>query len=358
MLDGAHGEGGGQIVRTALALAAATGRSVRIERIRANRPRPGLAAQHVAVVRALAAVCGARLVGDALGSSELEFTPTRDPEPGSYEIDIGAARPGGSAGSTTLVLQAMVQALARASGRSTLGVRGGTHVPWSPPFDYVHEVWLPTLARMGILASAELRRWGFHPAGGGELRLTLEGAPAGRIAALDRRDRGTLRRVTGRAASSRIPRHVRERMIRRAYATLASEGLMADVASLEVEAACAGVGLFLTAEYASSLAGFGALGERGKPAERVADEAVSALVRFHRSGAAVDEHLADQLLAIAALSDGQSELAVERVSSHLTTNAWVIEQLGLATISISPRDDGTAIVALAPTRRVRASAQE
>ena len=348
VLDGSHGEGGGQIVRTALSLSASTGRPIRIERIRAGRPRPGLAAQHVAAARALAAVSGARLLGDALGSSFLEFTPTHEPRAGAYEIDIGLARAGGSAGATTLVLQAMLHALLVATGRSTLVLRGGTHVPWSPTFEYVHDVWLPTLADMGIAAHTELERCGFHPVGGGVVRATIDGVAPGRIASLDRRERGPLLRVAGTALSCGVPGHVRDRMIARARIALAAEGISVDFESTEANAACAGTALFMTAHYGSSRAGFSALGERGKPAERVADEAVRALVGFHRSGAAVDEHLADQLLVFAALASGSSRLAVERVTSHLTTNAWVIEQFDLAQVLTTTRDHGSALIVINP----------
>ncbi|MDF2692768.1 MAG: 3-terminal phosphate cyclase [Labilithrix sp.] len=348
VLDGSHGEGGGQIVRTALALAASTGRPLRIERIRAGRARPGLAAQHLATARALASVCGAQLVGDALGSSCLEFTPAHTSRAGAYDVDIGAARPGGSAGATTLVLQAMVHALMAAEGESTLVLRGGTHVAWSPMFEYVHDVWMPTLVEMGTHVDAELRRHGFYPASGGELRATVTGVSPTGIASLDRRERGPLRRVAGTVISSRIPRHVRDRMIAQARTRLAGELGAVDFESKDVDAACPGVALFISAHYASSRAGFGVLGERGKPAERVADEAVAALLAFHRSSAAIDEHLADQLLVPAALANGPSELAVQRVTSHLTTNAWVIEQLGVARVTMTARDEGAPLVAIHP----------
>lgn len=352
VLDGSQGEGGGQILRTALSLAAANGRPLRIERIRAGRPRPGLAAQHLAAVRALAALCGARLDGDTLGSSRIDFAPAHQSRAGAHVIDIGAARAGGSAGSTTLVLEAMLQALVGASGRSTLVLRGGTHVAWSPPFEYVRDVWLPALAEMGIRAQVELVRCGFHPVGGGEISATLDGVAPGRIAPLARRERGPLVRVAGTIVSSGVARHVPDRLIARARAELAGARLAVDVdfEATEVDAACPGVALHLTAHYASACAGFGALGERRKPAERVADEATRALLAFHRSGAAVDQHLADQLLVVAALASGPSELTVERVTRHLTTNAWVIEQLGLAQVSIEEREreHGAARVTVRP----------
>jgi RNA 3'-terminal phosphate cyclase (ATP) len=348
VLDGSHGEGGGQIVRTALALAAATGRPIRIERIRAHRPRPGLAAQHLATARALATVCDAHVEGDALGSSFLDFTPTREPRAGAYVIDVGAARAGGSAGATTLVLQAMIHALLATTEVSTLVFRGGTHVAWSPTFEYVHDVWLPALAEMGVEAQIELRRCGFHPVGRGEIHATIRGAAPAGLASLDRRRRGPLLRVGGIAVSHGVPAHVRQRMIARARVLLEAESIPADFESKEVDSACAGVAFFMTAFYESSRAGFGALGERGKPAERVADEAVHALLAFHRSAAAVDMHLADQLLVVAALARSPSVLAVECVTSHLTTNAWVIEQLGLAKVTTTAPDRGPPLVTIDP----------
>jgi RNA 3'-terminal phosphate cyclase (ATP) len=175
-VDGAHGEGGGQILRTALSLAAITGRAIRIENLRAGRAKPGLAAQHLTAVRAAAAVCGARLDGDRLGSTVLEFAPGGPVAAGAYRFDVAEAREGGSAGASALVLQTLLLPLALAAGASEVVIRGGTHVSRSPPFDYLAEIWLPVIHQIGIDATIELGAWGWYPAGQGEIRARIPGS--------------------------------------------------------------------------------------------------------------------------------------------------------------------------------------
>jgi RNA 3'-terminal phosphate cyclase (ATP) len=347
VLDGSHGEGGGQILRTALALAALTGRSFRLEKIRAGRPKGGLAAQHLTAVQATAAISAAEVEGAVLGSQRLSFAPgpTRA---GDYTFDVAAARQGGSAGATTLVLQAVLLPLALAAGRSRLILCGGTHMAWSPPFDDVAAAWLGALRRMGVEASVELVRWGFYPVGRGEITARIEGGGRRRLASLELLERGPLALVRGRAVGANLPAHVPERMARRARALLAAAGLPSAVEPLSVEAACPGAGVFLAADYAGWTAGFSALGARGKPAEAVAEEAVEALLGFHRSGATVDAHLADQLLLPCALAGAPSRFLAERATGHLTTNAWTLERFDLAAVSVTPRSDGTALVTVTP----------
>lgn len=174
-IDGAHGEGGGQVLRTALALSAITLRPFRILNIRAKRRNPGLLPQHLSAARAAAAITGATLSGDRLGSSELAFAPTHPPQPGCYVFDVAEIAGHGSAGSTILILQTIFLPLALAQGPSTIIVRGGTHLEWAPTYDDFANGYLPALRRMGLSAEAELTRWGWYPAGGGEVRCRLVG---------------------------------------------------------------------------------------------------------------------------------------------------------------------------------------
>ncbi len=348
IIDGSYGEGGGQIVRTSLALSAITGRPIRIERIRAGRRKPGLAAQHLTGVRATASLCAARLEGDALGSQTLSFTPEAPPQPGPYFFDVASQSRGGSAGATSLVLHTVLLPLALAAGSSTVSIRGGTHVAWSPAFDYLRDVWLPALEAMGIRGSLELVRWGWYPVGQGEVRARIDGLDGSRLTPLKLEERGALKRVTGRAAASRLPEHIPRRMSEHASEMLAEGGLASHIERRAVRAACPGTGLFLTARYAHSRAGFSALGRRGKPSEEVAAEAASALLDHHRSDAAVDEHLADQLIVPACLAGGESTFSVGRVTAHLTTNAWTVERFGIARVEIEETSDGTAVVRVTP----------
>ncbi|HEY8037715.1 MAG TPA: RNA 3'-terminal phosphate cyclase [Methylobacter sp.] len=342
IIDGSHGEGGGQILRSTLSLAAITGRPVRIENLRANRKKPGLAAQHLTSVRAAAMLCDAEVEGAELGSQTLQFLPRKPVRAGDYFLDVAQAREGGSAGAVMLVLQTLLLPLALAPGVSTVTLRGGTHVDMSPSYDYVHDVWLPTLARMGINAELSLVRSGWYPIGQGEVKLRIAGS--GELLPLRLEHRGSLLAVTGRALAAKLPAHICERMASHALDLLEQAGITAKIDAVVLKAACPGAGLYLTAHYENSLAGFGGQGKRGKHAELVAEEACSALLHHYRSGSALEQHLADQLILPAALCRGESIFGVERISPHLVTNAWVVERFELARIDIAPAADGTGLV--------------
>jgi len=348
VIDGALGEGGGQIVRTALTLSAVLGRPIRIENVRAGRRNPGLAAQHLAAVHAAAAACAAETEGVRLGSTAIAFTPRGAPRAGSFRFDVAEGREGGSAGAATLVLQALLVVLATADGESSLVVHGGTHVAWSPPADYLLRVWLPALHRVGLEARVEEVRTGWFPAGGGELRASVRGGRAFRWRALAAEELGALVAVRGRALAASLPAHVADRMAARARSLLAGEGIAASIEAERVRADGPGACLFLVAEYERACAGFSALGERGKSAERVAEEAVARLVAHRRSGAALDVHLADQVLLPAALAEAPSTFTVERVSAHLRANARVVELFERTSVEIDERADGTGRVVVRP----------
>lgn len=323
-IDGSYGEGGGQVLRTSLALSALTGQAVRIERIRAGRRKPGLAPQHLTGVRAIAKVCDALVEGAKLNSQALTFTPRAAPRAGTYTFDVAQAAKGGSAGAVSLILQTVLLPLALAQGTSQLTLRGGTHVAWSPPFDYLKRVYLPMLARMGVQAKVRIVKWGWYPIGGGEVRATLQGSSA--LAGLDLRERGGLLRVRGLSASSNLPKHVRVRQEGAALQALRSNGVNARMDVVDAPSKGTGTVVFLWAEFENAVAGFTSLGKRGKPAERVAEEAADELLEFLHSSTALDRHLADQLVLPLALAEGESLFTTERVTQHLLTNAWVVNQ--------------------------------
>jgi len=347
VIDGSYGEGGGQILRTALGLSALTGRPLRIERIRANRRVPGLAAQHLASVRAVAALCDASLEGDEIGSSELEFSPRSAPRAGSYTVDVAELREGGSAGSAVLILQAMLLPLSFAAGPSTLLLRGGTHVSWSPPFDYADEVWLPALRRMGLRARIRLLRSGWYPVGEGEVEARIEGR-TGAASGLDWTQRGALPEIGGRALVANLHIRIAQRMAGRAAELLRGHAERLDIQAERLQASCPGAGICLTARYEGGNVGFNALGKRGLPAEEVAETAARAFLAFEASGASVDEHLADQLLLPMALASGPSVFLAPRATSHLRTNAWVIERFGAARVAIEGPEGGPVRVTVRP----------
>ena len=330
-VDGSYGEGGGQVLRTALTLAVLTGRPTRVEHIRAGRRKPGLRPQHLTAVWAATSVCEARLEGDELGSQTLTFVPGGPPHSGRYTFDVDEAARGGSAGSVSLVLQTVLLPLALAGGESHLTLRGGTHVPWAPPVSYLKHAFLPLLARMGVRAQIELARWGFYPAGGGEIRVRVV-ATEGPLRPVVLVERGELQRVWGTAVVMNLPAHIPQRMAARARNVLAEAGLPAQVEPRRLRGAGPGAGIFLFAEYATSLggevvtAGFTAYGRKGLPAERVAEAACEELLVHHRSSAPADPYLADQLVLPMVLAKGESRVSTSRVSQHLLTNVWGVRQ--------------------------------
>lgn len=316
-IDGSYGEGGGQILRTALALSAVLGRPVELFKIRAGRKKPGLQPQHLSCVKVLAEITGAEVHGAELGSSRLHFTPGPITG-GSRRIDVGTA------GAVSLVFQAILAPLAFAGTSSTVTMTGGTHVPWSPPAPYISEIFLPMVERMGLAATWQLQRGGFYPKGGGEVRAAVQ--PLTRLSSMDLTNRGALLAIRGISAVAGLPMAIAERQADRVRYRLADAGHKIEIEIAELDAVCRGDTVFVWAEFEKVRAGFGALGERGKSAERVADEAADALLSFLAGNAGADPHLTDQLAVLMALANGRSVLTMARVSQHLLTNLWTIQQ--------------------------------
>jgi RNA 3'-terminal phosphate cyclase (ATP) len=294
-IDGAEGEGGGQVLRTALALSLVTGARFRIDRIRAGRQRPGLLRQHLTAVRAAAAVGRAEVTGDEIGSQALSFAP-RGIEPGRHRFAVGTA------GSATLVLQTVLPALCSAGGPSELELAGGTHNPAAPPFDFLARCYLPLVSRMGPAASAELGRAGFYPRGGGRFEVRVTPAP---LCPLELTERGRMRRPRAAARVAGLPRHIAEREA----ATLSAELAWArDAIAVEELDPTWGPGNVLVVELESDaltevVTGFG---EKGVRAEEVARRAARETRRYLRAGVPVGLHLADQLLLLLAVTSGGS----------------------------------------------------
>lgn len=329
-LDGALGEGGGQILRTALTLSMCTRRGFRIDNIRARRSRPGLQAQHLTAVRAAAALCEARVQGDSFGADQLVFEPGKV-RAGTCRFDIGTA------GSTGLLLQTVLPPLLSADASSAITVLGGTHNPQAPPFEFLAEAFLPLLRRMGARVSIEMIRAGFYPAGGGEVRVRV--APAAPLARLDLIERGRLLRVYGRALLGNLPEHIGHREL----AVLANElGLAEDQQHLVVLPGVRGAGNALVAGVQSEPLTeiFTALGRRGIPAESVAAAVVQEVKRYLASPAPVGEYLGDQLLLPLSLGHGGRYRCVT-CSSHMRTNAHVIRAFLPVDIGFDPISDGT-----------------
>jgi RNA 3'-terminal phosphate cyclase (ATP) len=321
-LDGAEGEGGGQILRSALTLSAVTGQGFRVERIRARRLRPGLRPQHLAAVRAAGLACGAEVHGAFDGSPDLRFLPGRAGA-GEFRFDIGTA------GAATLVLQTVVPILATAADPSRVEVCGGTHVPLSPSFHFLSRHWCEAVGRLGLVAPVELVRGGFMPRGGGEIRARIE--PWQRPAALDLSKRGALVAVRG------ISGHARARGDAAQRAADAARTRLWEARRLEtqwdvVELASASPGAFLQVEavFENGRAAFGLLGERGLRAEALGERAARRVLRFlEDEEAAVDPWLADQLAVPFAVAGGGGRLSTSEVTSHLETVASVVRAFGI-----------------------------
>lgn len=313
-LDGAAG--GGQLLRSAVALSALTGKPFRMTNIRGARPEPGLGPQHAAAVQAAAAVCDARVEGNQVGSEKLTFWPG-EPEGGKYEVDVGTA------GSVTLVCSTVLPLATRLGKPLVLTVKGGTDVKWAPPADYYRHVKLPLLARFGLDAHLEVERRGFYPAGGGAVTLRLRPSS---LSTLDLQSRGEFEGVWvfSVAATDLEDADVAERQAAAAAERLAEAGLaVRNQEATYVETGCPGSALVVRAEYTRALAGFDALGERGKPSEAVAGDAVADALTFHLSKATVDEHAADQLLVFLALAGG--EVITRRMTDHVVTSLDLLD---------------------------------
>lgn len=328
VIDGSHGEGGGQILRTTVSLAALLDQPVQVENIRVKRRNPGLQAQHLASVQAAADVCNADLEGAELGSTLLSFRPTQPPTAGDYAYDVAEFREGGSAGATSLVLQAALLPLTFTDANSRIAVEGGTHVAWSPPYHYLTDVFLPTVARMGIYVTLNLERWGWYPRGGGLIWAEVHGLRDSEwLDGIDLNERGDLVRLTGFSAVSNLPSHIRERQAKQAEAALQRAGFDPTIRRLSPQASGPGTAVYLLAEYERITAAFTSYGRRGKRAEKVAEEAVNAFLAHHATGAAVDPHLADQLILPMAVARTSSSFTTSEITHHLLTNIWVVEQL-------------------------------
>jgi RNA 3'-terminal phosphate cyclase (ATP) len=326
-LDGSQGEGGGQILRTALALSAVTGQGFRVERIRAKRLRPGLRPQHLAAVRAAAIACGAEVHGAFDGSPDLRFLPG-PVAAGEFRFDIGTA------GAATLVLQTILPIVATAPTRSRITVTGGTHVPRSPSYHFLARHWADVVGRLGLDVRLRLERAGFFPRGEGSLEAEV--GPWTRPGpSLDLSRRGALVAVRGVCGAARLRGDVARRAADAARALFwEKRRIEAEWEVLDIAAASPGAFLQVEAVFETGRAAFGLLGERGLRAEVLGDRAARRLLKFiDDEEAVVDPWLADQLAVPLAVSGGGGRLRTSEVTSHLETVAGVLRRFGVAALT-------------------------
>jgi RNA 3'-terminal phosphate cyclase (ATP) len=309
-LDGSYGEGGGQILRTAVALSAVTGTPVEIENIRKGRPKPGLSAQHVKAVEGLAMICGANVTGCHLKSTRLCFTPGKIMG-GDYEINIGTA------GSISLFLQCLMPALMHAPGTVRLRITGGTDVQWSPSIDYLRFVTLEALRKMGYECDIKLITRGYYPRGGGCVDVIIKPSYLNHVDF----DANKCSHVEGISHSSGLPAHVAQRQAASARKVLHEHGYESKIITEVNDHPSTGSGITLWCGAAGGIA----LGKPGLKAEKVGEIAANAIIDELRSCAGVDEFLADQLIPYMALAGGGS-FTTRMISMHTKTNIWVTEQ--------------------------------
>ena len=324
-VDGSIGEGGGAVLRTALALSAVSCKPVHIYNIRAKRTKPGLQPQHFRGVEALTKLTNARVEGLGLHSKELKFEPSAI-EGGRYRVDIGTA------GSTTLILQILMPAAAFARKPVEVEITGGTDNPFAPPIDFLKNVTLPTLRKMGFRGEVECVQRGHYPRGGGIVRAHIE--PLEKLQALRLTEPGRVVHVAGVAHCVRLPANIATRMAHAASKALIKAGhAKVDIRAESYPPAQdphlgPGTGITLWAETESGgILGASSLGKRGKPADQVGREAAETLIKQLQTGRAVDRHMTDQLVPYLALAEGESEITSAELTSHALTNIALVEQI-------------------------------
>jgi RNA 3'-terminal phosphate cyclase (ATP) len=329
-IDGSHGEGGGQIIRTSLALSLITGKPFRIYNVRARREKPGLQRQHLTAVRAAASIGGAQVEGAGVGTTEFTFHPGAV-TPGDYTFPIGTA------GSTMLVLQTILPPLMIASAPSTIALEGGTHNVHAPPYEFIAKAFLPLINRMGPRVTTELERYGFYPPGGGRLSALVE--PASRLKPLELDVRGEIRARRARALVVKLPPAVGERELGVVSERLGWDASRGDELRVETSQNALSPGNVLTLEIESEhlTEVFTGIGERGVRAETIAERAAGEVRAYLETDAPVGEHLADQLLIPLALAGGGS-YTTGQPSLHTTTNIEVVEMFLDVRIEAKPAD--------------------
>ena len=339
-VDGSYGEGGGQILRTSIALSVITGEPVKITSIRANRPKPGLRPQHLHGILALKELSNAKVKGAQVGSTVLEFAPS-EAKPKHIRVPIKTA------GSVTLVLQALLPAMAFTGG--SFEITGGTDVPWSPPVDYLKNVTLYALRKMGIKAHIELKRRGHYPRGGGLVVGRVE--PWEERKPLKAIEWGKVERFAGISHATNLPAHVARRQAKAAEERL--QELYNVPVEIETEVSRSlgpGSGIVVWAETDSLRLGGDALGKRGKPAEVVGREAADEVLEALTTRAAADRFLGDQLIPFLAFAGG--EIKVAEITNHLLTNVWVVEQFFGRVFEVEGETGEPGVVRVVKTAKV------
>jgi RNA 3'-phosphate cyclase len=327
LIDGSYLEGGGQIIRTSVALSAITGKSCKIFNIRSGRKNPGLQAQHLKGIEAAAKLCEAELKNAKIGSQSIEFVPKKI-KGGYFSIDIGTA------GSIGLVLQTLVPVCIHADREVELEIIGGTDVKWSPNIEYFQEVFCRNVKKMGIEIESEILKYGFYPKGGGKVKVKIKSCQ--KLKSLNLIERGNVKRYDIRSIVSKSleKSKVAERQIEGAKKIIPKF----DCEYFEyVDAFSPGSTTHIHAHCDNSVLGSTVLGERGEPAEKVGEETAKDLMKQINSNACLDEHMADQILPYIALAGGS--VSVAEITNHCKTNMRIIEKFLSVKFEINKKED-------------------
>ena len=311
-IDGSFGEGGGQIVRTAVALSALTRKSVRIINIRAKRKNPGLSYQHLTAIKAVAEICDAEIKGVEKGSSVIEFYPKKI-RGGNFSFDVGTA------GSVTLVLQCCLLPCLFSNEKTKITIKGGTDVKWSPPVDYFSHVFLKTISKMGANIELKIIKRGFYPKGGGDIEVNIE--PVKELKKLDLSQKKETKNINGTAFISDLPEHILKRMKDAALKKLIEYDVK--IKDEITTSFSPGAGITL---WTDTMLGSSCLGEKGVSAEKVGENAANNLLEEIKSGATLDVYAADQILPYLALAKNKSTFLTRNLSMHAETNMWLIKK--------------------------------
>lgn len=335
-IDGSYGEGGGQILRNTISLSTLTGRSVKINNIRANRPKPGIRPQHYIAIKSLEEICNAKTRGLKIDSLELEFHPGKI-KPGKYNFDITTA------GSITLVFQAIILASCKIKEQIQVKIVGGSDVKWSPSWDYFEYVFLGNLKKMGLKVNSEVIKRGYYPKGGGEAVITIY--PHENIQPLNIDEKREYETVKGIINIANLPDHIPHRMKNTVVKNLMKNNLRTTIQTKEYTSISPGVGITLWNKNNNSIIGTSAIGEKGISSEEIGKKVSEHILKEINSNATLDIYGLDQILPYMTLAtdNGVSKCIVSKISNHASTNMWLLKQFFDIDFQANQTDDNIVI---------------
>jgi len=316
-IDGSYGEGGGQILRYATALSAITKKPVEIKNIRANRPNPGLRAQHLTAISCIKSICKGAVEGLSIGSSKVTFLPG-EIQPGEYKFDIGTA------GSITLVFQACILSSLNTTKPITIKLTGGTDVKWAPTWDYFIHVFLPLIERMGVKIEARLIKRGYYPKGGGEAELTIH--PAKKLKSLKLDNKQFFNKIDGIIHIANLPDHIGKRIKHAAIKESVKNNIRCYIEMDNTTSLSPGTGITLWSKSNQTVLGSTFLGERGVTSEKIGRNAATHIINEITKGATIDIFAIDQIHPYMVLAQEESICLVRELSNHTKTNMWLLKQ--------------------------------